>query len=164
MMLNKNDQGLFIENLYREMFTQLNIYAQNVLRDRSLGEEAVQDTFRIACIKIDELMSSSNPKGWLMNTLKNVISNMKRSRARLLRMLFIAAEMNEASFGSVNDDIDPEILYGGVISNEDFALLKKIVLERYSMLEAAEELGISVEACKKRLQRAKEKFKKKLEE
>jgi RNA polymerase sigma-70 factor (ECF subfamily) len=163
MMLSKNEQGLFIETLYREMFTQLNIYAQNVLRDRSLGEEAVQDTFRIACIKIDELMASSNPKGWLMNTLKNVISNMKRSRARMLRMLFVAAEMNEASFGSVNDDIDPEIMYGGVISSEDFALLKKIVLERYSILEAAEELGISVEACKKRLQRIKEKFKKNFE-
>ena len=163
-MLNKDNQDMFIEKLYREMFTQLNIYAQSALQDRSLGEEAVQDTFRIACIKIDELMASSNPKGWLMNTLKNVISNMKRSRARLLRILFTAVEVNEASFGSVNDDIDPEIMYGGIISAEEFDLLKKIVLERYSMLEAAEELGISVEACKKRLQRAKTKFKKKLQE
>jgi RNA polymerase sigma-70 factor (ECF subfamily) len=164
MTLNNNNQDLFIENLYREMFTQLNIYAQSALRDRSLGEEAVQDTFRIACIKIDELIASSNPKGWLMNTLKNVISNIRRSRARLLRMLYTASEMNEASFGSTHDDIDPEIMYGGIISTEEFNLLKKIVLERYSMLEAAEELGISVEACKKRLQRAKDKFKKKLEE
>lgn len=164
MSSDKEYQDKYIEKLYREMFTQLNIYAQSTLRDRSLGEEAVQDTFRIACLKIDELMASSNPKGWLMNTLKNVINNMKRSRARLLRILFTASEVNEASFGSVNDDIDPEIMYGGIIGAEEFDLLKKIVLERYSMLEAAEELGISVDACKKRLQRAKMKFKKKLQE
>jgi RNA polymerase sigma-70 factor (ECF subfamily) len=66
MTLGENNQDQFFEILYREMFNQLNIYAQNALRDRSLGEEAVQDTFRIACTKIDELMASSNPKGWLI--------------------------------------------------------------------------------------------------
>ena len=47
---------------------------------------------------------------------------------------------------------------------EEFDLIRKVVLEKYSLLEAAEELGISIEACKKRLQRAKNKLKKKLEE
>ena len=76
-------------------------------------KRAVQDTFRIACTKVDELITSPNPKGWLMNTLKNVINNMKRSRARWLRVLFTSAEISEDSFGSTNDEIDPEIMYGG---------------------------------------------------
>ena len=38
-----------------------------------------------------------------------------------------------------------------------------IVIRKYSMLEAAEELGISVEACKKRVQRAKKKLQKIIE-
>ena len=164
MSPSKENQDAFIEKLYHEMFMQLNIYAQNILRDRALAEEAVQDTFRIACTKVDELISSPNPKGWLMNTLKNVINNMKRSRARWLRILFTSAEINEDSFGSTNDEIDPEIMYGGIISAEEFDLIKKVVLEKYSLLEAAEELGISIEACKKRLQRAKNKLKNKLEE
>lgn len=46
----------FIESLYKEMFTQLCVYAMNALNDHQLAEEAVQDTFRIACIKIDSII------------------------------------------------------------------------------------------------------------
>jgi hypothetical protein len=41
MNTDEENQDIYIEQLYREMFTQLNIYAQNALQDRSLGEEAV---------------------------------------------------------------------------------------------------------------------------
>lgn len=50
-------------------------YAISALNDRSLAEEAVQDTYRIACAKADDFLSSPNPKGWLLNTLKYVIKN-----------------------------------------------------------------------------------------
>ena len=43
-------------------------------------------------------------------------------------------------------------------------MLVKIVLQNYTMLEAAQELGISVEACKKRVQRAKKKLEAHLKE
>ena len=45
----------------------------------------------------------------------------------------------------------------------NFQLLVNIVVRRYTMLEAAEELGITVEACKKRVQRAKKKLQKIIE-
>lgn len=41
-------------------------------------------------------------------------------------------------------------------------MLKQVTLDRYSMLEAAEELGISVEVCKKRVQRARAQFRKQI--
>ena len=40
---------------------------------------------------------------------------------------------------------------------------KRILEDLLAMLEAAEELGISVEACKKRVQRAKKKLQKIIE-
>ena len=43
------------------------------LRDHCLAEEAVQETFRIACAKADRLAESENRQGWLINTLKNVL-------------------------------------------------------------------------------------------
>ena len=46
------------------------------------------------------------------------------------------------------------------VSSEDVFILRKFILEGYSHKDLAQELNISVDACKKRLQRAKEKFRK----
>ena len=75
-------QEEFITQLYKEMYEKLVVYAENMLNE-GLAEEAAQDTFRIACSKYDELMNSSNPQGWLMNTLKNVIRNIRKEQANL---------------------------------------------------------------------------------
>lgn len=59
-----------------------------------------------------------------------------------------------------SDVLDIDFMYSDLTNSEDYKLLKKIALDKYSMLEAAKEMGISVEACKKRVQRAKKKLKK----
>lgn len=154
----------FIESLYKEMYTQLCVYAMNALNDRQLAEEAVQDTFRIACIKIDNLFKSDNPRGWLTLTLKNVIKNIRRSRSRMNSMLITALSIDDMVLVSPNGDFEFDITYSDLLGNDDFAILKMVIINRYTMLEASSELGISVEACKKRVQRAKKKLKKIIEE
>ena len=62
------------------------------------------------------------------------------------------------------EDANVDLLYGDLLPEEDFRLLKRIVLERYSYLEAAKELGISLEACRKRVQRIKQRLREKLGE
>lgn len=127
--------------------------------DRLLAEEAVQDTFRIACAKADKLLFSPNPKGWLLNTLKNVTKNKVRSQVYLRNIL----ELDENMIPGNSDVLDIDFMYSDLTNSEDYKLLKKIALDKYSMLEAAKEMGISVEACKKRVQRAKKKLKKSFE-
>ena len=156
------NQDKKLEELYREMFHLCFVYARSALNDENLAEEAVQDTFRIACEKADMLFSSENPKGWIIKTLKNVIYNMNKTRANINKIIVDMASVNENLF-STSDEENPVLLYSKIISDEDFALLKRISVDRYSMLEAADELGITVDACKKRVQRAKRKFKKFLE-
>lgn len=153
------NQDRELEKLYREMFHSCFIYAVNALGDESLAEEAVQDTFRIACERADRLFSSQNPKGWLIETLKNVIRNMRRTRAQISRAIADMVSAGEISYAA-SDGENLQLLYSGIVSDGDFALLKRISVDGYSMLEAAEELGINLEACKKRVQRAKRKFKK----
>lgn len=159
MELNDN-QRRAIESLYKEMFYPLSAYAQSALNDRSLAEEAVQDTFRIACAKANDFLSSPNPRGWLLNTLKYVIKNTVRSRAYLNSMVVSTLDFDENIIPKDTDVPDIDFLYSDMADNEDYKLLKKIALDKYSMLEASQELGISVEACKKRVQRAKKKLKK----
>lgn len=161
MGLNK-EQDRLIAQLYSDMYYSLSAYALSALNDHSLAEEAVQDTFRIASQKVDDLASSENPKGWLVNTLKYVIRNTRRSLSRLNNLVISSLSFDENTALSY-DDMDVDVMYSDLLGNGDYTLLKLIVLHKYTMLEAAEELGISVEACKKRVQRAKNKLRKLLE-
>ena len=152
MSLNQEEEE-YIERLYREMYTRLCIYAMSALGSKALAEEVVQDTFRIACIKPDGLMSSKNPRGWLINTLKNVIRNRRRTEARLSNALLAAMSAYEPQASTTVETTEFIVAYSDALGEED----------RYTMLEAAEELGITVEACKKRVQRAKKKLQKIIE-
>lgn len=59
------------------------------------------------------------------------------------------------------DEESVDILYGDIADQADFRLLKRIVLDCCTMPEASEELGIFVDACKKRIQRIKKYLRKK---
>ena len=151
-----------IEKLYREMYGLLFEYARSTLSNDSLAEEAVQDTFRIACQKPEALCDSPNPKGWLVKTLKYVISNTLRNRATASRVLqdYFSSQLNEIS---ASDDLEKiEILYGDISKSDEFLLLKEMALDGMSHLEMARKRGIRVEACRKRIQRAKEFLRKKI--
>lgn len=158
------EQDQQIETLYRNISDKLYIYARNALDNPAQAEEAVQETFRIACTKPDEFLGCGNPPGWLVNTLKNVIKNTRRSQARLNLLVVKAISLQGDLTISTGTAENIDLLYSDLIANEDFELIRRIVIDRYSMLEAAKELGISVEACKKRVQRAKQKLRKILED
>lgn len=153
-----------IERLYLLMFDKLFAYARSSLRNDPLAEEAVQETFRIACAKPEALCTSENPEGWLVNTLKHVLSNFSRSRAVTNRILaeYVSAQVRELTVSE--DRISLELLYEDIVEMEEFRLLKEMVIDGKSQLEMAQERGISLNACKKRVQRSKETLRKKLKE
>ena len=142
-----------IEVLYREMYPILFGYAKNALKEPQLAEEAVQDVFLIACAKSDTFLRSGNPKGWLMKALQFVIRNTVRQQAKMKKMTAMSLNSEESVLLSAYDEGDIDALYENLATREDFQLFKKIVLDHYSMKEAAEEFHINVEACKKRVQR-----------
>ena len=154
-------QSKFIEKLYLEMYDMLMAYARSSLENEALAEEAVQETFQTACMKPVELLLSPNPEGWIFNTLKFTIKNSERSRNRALNFLteYTSAHGEEAFS---EDHISLEVTYGTLAQTEEFQLLKEMAIERKSHLEMAQKRGISVAACKKRVQRAKEFLRKKI--
>lgn len=156
------EQDKFIEAIYKEMFDMLMTYARNKLENEELMEEAVQETFRIACQKPEELMGCPNPRGWLVTTLKNVIRNTNRSRQSAARLLadYVAVKGEQITFTKDKHDVD--LTFCGIADLEEFKLVKEMAVDGKSHLEIAKARGISVDACKKRMQRAKEVLKKKL--
>lgn len=145
------------------IFMKMYYYALAILNLSELAEEAVHDAFRIACGKPDDLMNSPVPEGWMMNTLKNVIRNKQRKLKQQRRLIVedVPIEDYIATIG-VEDDYS-EMEFSDLISDEDYYLIKCVTIEQKTITEVAEELGISPEACKKRIQRAKKRLKCRLE-
>ncbi len=160
MKLNERERKA-IELLYVEMHDQLFRCARLMLNSNSLAEEAVQEAFRIACGKPESLLSSENPHGWMMLTLLNTAKNMRRSVQKLNDLVLYVGEYWEPADGA-EIELDLALQYDGVVSKEDFHLLYLVAVEGYSILEAAQQVGLSMEACKKRIQRAKKKLRDKI--
>ena len=97
-----------------------------------------------------------------MNTLKFTIQNTKRSResARQLLSEYLAEQSRQILY--TDDKVSLDVLYENVADLEAFKLLKEMAIDGKSHLEMAQSRGISVSACKKRVQRAKELLQKKL--
>jgi RNA polymerase sigma-70 factor (ECF subfamily) len=151
------EQRKLIEELFLEMYDKLVTYARCSLPDASLAEEAVQETFQIACQKPESLQESPNPQGWLVNTLKNTIRNIKHNRANAERI--IAQYMHVPDDRTYSEDeMNLGVLYEDIADTEEFKMLKEFAIEGRSHLEMAMDRGITINACKKRLQRAKEKL------
>ncbi len=153
---------LEIERLYLQLYPLLFEYARSSLSSDSLAEEAVQETFQIACQKPEALIHSPNPEGWVMNTLKNVIRNTTRNQniSRRILLDYFASNINDITV--TNDRVGLEILYEDVADLEEFKMVKAMTLEGKSYLEMSTELGISMAACRKRMQRARETLRKKI--
>ena len=158
------EQGQYIERLYKDMYDSLYSYAYGILRDTHLAEEAVQETFQVACSKPTDLMSSKNPKGWLMNVLKNVLRNTLRKRATLEKYIAEAESVDIDLIAGPAPGSNVDLMYSDMVTEAEFQLLKWVAIDQYTMLEAAETLGITVEACKKRVQRAGKRLRQKIEE
>ena len=151
-----------IEELYYEMFDMLIAYGRSALGNEALAEEAVQETFRVACQRPEQVCESVNPRGWLVQTLKYTICNMRNSQQSARRLLekYMETQGEDAAFSE--DNMDLHILYENVAHTEEFKLLLELTIEGRSHLEVAQRLGISVDACKKRAQRAREKLRTKI--
>lgn len=157
------EQSDFIAQLYMEMYNNLFEYARCTLPNDSFAEEAVQDTFQIACQKPDAVCESPNPRGWLKNTLKYVICNTLKSQVTAKRILEQYYRFQADTFMQTTDSTDVSVLFHDIAQSEDFLLLQDMFLGGKTYLDLAKELGISVVACRKRIQRAREHLQKKLQ-
>lgn len=154
-MQEKND---WLEKLYEQYHDPLLRKGYDLLGDWYMAEDAVNDVFWIAYGKYDQIRNMSFIKGWLYTTLKNTVKNMQKNHITLHETV---SEWEDVM--SREDEYDIDVLYGDLKDDPDYILLKKYALEHYRVSELAEEQGITVEACKKRLQRARKNLQKKLE-
>lgn len=153
-----------IGELYIAMYDLLIAYAQSALGSKALAQEAIQETFRIACERPEKLLESENPRGWLVNALKYTIMGIRTKQKAAQRLLEdCQAVIRQDMQATADNIISLDALYGDLTQTEEFKLLSEMVIEGRSHKEMAQSRGISVSACKKRVQRAKEFLRNKIE-
>lgn len=126
--------------------------------NRALAQDLCQDAYIKVLENIKTLKSTSSFRAWLFQTAKNLYLNHVRSPRNSKHLeLEALAEMASGS----DTLLLAEVREGLQKLNEDERVVILLIdLEEYSYSETAEIMGISEEAVRSRLHRARQAFKK----
>ena len=134
------------------------------LHDRSLAEDAVQETFIKIYKSLDSFHGNSSEKTWIYRIAMNTCRDMLRTR--WFRFVDRRIDLSQLPEQTVQmEDGDKEIMEAVMalpVKLREAILLCS--LEGMTTYEAAESLGITQQAVSSRLKRAKDKLKKELKE
>lgn len=144
-----------LERYYKENYDFLFHYAWHRLHDEDRAHVAVQETFLIAAERIEALLASEKPVGWLVKTLQFTLLALKREQAAHDRQI---VSISDCDTLSAPQELEPQELD---FRDPDLALLKAYYEDGYSVKELAEQMNTSEGALKMRVHRAKQRLRKK---
>lgn len=149
------EQNQFLTEKYHEKRKFLLEYAESSLHNYAIAEEAVQQTFEIACRKINDISSSPNPDGWLTKTLSFVIRNIEHRQRAESRVVAITDDYRPDLVAAPEEPVPLRITYGSLVDTPQFHLVYEMEIVGKPLAEIAKDLGIGEAACKKRAERAR---------
>lgn len=158
----KPEEKKLIDRLYFEMYESLVSYANSYLNDQHRAEELTQEVFVSAVRKPEALLSCPNPKGWLYKTLVHMIQNNSRTTAHQMKLIADYLSVNGTEITVSIDQPDLKLKYGKLAETEEFKLIYDMAVLGKIHEEMAAERNISVNTCKKRVERAKKFLRRKL--
>lgn len=156
------EQNHFLTDRYQAKRKFLLEYAESSLYNYALSEEAVQQTFEIACRKIDDFCNSPNPDGWLTKTLSFVIRNIESRQRSERRIIAITDDYRPDLITAPEVPLPLRVTYGSLVETPQFRLVYEAEVLGRSYKEIATDLGITESTCKKRAERARKFLEKKL--
>ncbi|MEY8319896.1 sigma-70 family RNA polymerase sigma factor [Lachnospiraceae bacterium 46-61] len=147
----------FLEELYKSYSTDIfNIAYSKLNHDKDKANEVVQETFAIACMKVDTIYPAETPLRWLLCVQSNIV---KREKFRLsirkdgkynffteVNIDTLPAEqlpIEEVEFyeGSIFDDLKK------VLSEREMKFIEERYIKDKKYKEVADSLQISESAC-----------------
>lgn len=165
------ERDTFFNQLYQGQFHKMWKYALAIQSNPNLATEVVQDSFMEALLHIDELMTYQRPEQWLQKTVKNKARHILRDQARDAQRLMSLSEDDIAKvpasdeLSQVEEDEQAELAeakrkIADALTPKELALLKRIVIDKASYKELAQETGLPLWTCQKRIQRIRAKLRK----
>lgn len=167
----------FLEKLYLENFSWVFRYIAGLLKGKSISSEQVsdlakelaQDTFHTASQKVRAVMAHPKPAAWLTVAAKHKFQEYSRQSDAESRWFLPSNDFLENfpdpqnNPSAVLDDMgyaDTMERIRKILSEDDFRLFHMVILNRASHKDASKELGITVWASQKRLERIRDKLQK----
>ena len=129
-----SEENKILEEYYRQEYESMLKFARYSLHNENLAEVAVQETFLIASKRFKKFVKSPNSVGWLFNTLKNVIHQLKRERQKALERYVSLDSVQEPSAEM------PPISSLPISKNADLQLIAQLYVDEYSLEQIAEKL------------------------
>lgn len=139
------------EALYRKLYPDLLRCAEIALRTggswyvsvAGRAEEVVQELFAFAWEHQADLWSSASPTGWLYRVLRyKVLELLKEDRFWRKHLIRAAGEMP----ASPEDDFQQRAEITSILTPEEYEILRKLYLEKYTYEELAREMGLKKSA------------------
>jgi RNA polymerase sigma factor (sigma-70 family) len=146
-----------VEDLFRRVEHRLGRFLAQLVRDRQLAEDLLQDTFHDALRSGSGLLEARSPEGWLFGIARNrALMSLRRRRrfdAALQRLSFRAAQQEaEIDVVAVRD------LLERTLEPADRSLILLRYLHDFDAVELAEMTGLSADAVRQRLSRARKRL------
>ncbi len=158
-MGNKQQDAQFVL-LYKNNYSDMYYFAKKVLGSDDIAEDVVQETFLVAYRKLDDFLNCPSPKGWLFKALRHIIGDTYRKRARMVEVFSLSSDMELITNDPANIILELE----NENNKTDLEMLFLVYCKRYTYQEISDMYGLSINAAKKRVQRAKTKLRKELDQ
>jgi RNA polymerase sigma factor (sigma-70 family) len=152
------DTDRLLERLYTEKYEDMFKYVDARIKDKDRVQDVVQEAFLTAVKKVDSVNLSPNPEGWLKNALKNALKHEFRDWNKATEATLSLESMDETAVAVIQsyDEVELEDIKAK-FSADEWWLLNAFYLEGRKYAEIARELGIEYDACRKRVNRVRDK-------
>jgi RNA polymerase sigma-70 factor, ECF subfamily len=146
--------GAGLEELVETSRVQLGQFLVQVLRDRRLAEDVLQETLLVAFERREKLMHAANPRAWLFGVARNralqTLRGRRRARRALERLVRPAEDVTDpAEAVAVRD------LLVRTLSPDDRTLVVLRYVHGFETADLALMTGLSADALRQRLSRAR---------
>jgi RNA polymerase sigma-70 factor (ECF subfamily) len=147
-----------VEELFARIEPRLGRFLAQMVRDRQLAEDLLQDTFHDALRARPALTDVANPDAWLFGIARNRALAALRRRRRFAAVLEGLGQARRRDAPEAAGVVELRDLLERTLSPEDRALVLLRYLHDFGAAELAELTGLSPETVRQRLSRARKRL------
>lgn len=139
------------DEIVKQYYNPIFRYCFVRLQNEADAYDCTQEVFIIFYQKMDKLKLSENIRAWLYRTADNVMKNFRRKNKEHIPLDDIAEV-------AVEDNYSVESSLEGVVSEQEYEILKSFYVDNESIELISKRIGISSDAAYKRIYRIKAKI------